>query len=153
MYAFVPYLNLNTRPPPSNMLLAHVVSILQGGCFFGALLSAPLSERIGRRKALIVRSLPLTVFCLFTPSQVVSIAFLVGGTGRFFSPQLCRRLDSTIGCSPGYGLERVVVHLWWPLRIWLGRWRYGTRLASSPPQSPGLTRLTSPCLVPLMSQK
>jgi MFS family permease len=36
--------------------LAHVVSILQGGCFFGALLGAPLSERIGRRKALIVRS-------------------------------------------------------------------------------------------------
>lgn len=34
--------------------LAYVVSVLQGGCFFGALLGAPLSEWIGRRKSLLV---------------------------------------------------------------------------------------------------
>ncbi|KAF8514837.1 putative high-affinity glucose transporter of the major facilitator superfamily [Hysterangium stoloniferum] len=53
-------------------ITSHVVSILQGGCFFGALLAAPLSEKIGRKGALLV----------------VSIVFLVGasvqvaGTGK-----------------------------------------------------------------------
>ena len=66
----------------SNYPSAHVVSILLGGCFFGALLGAPLSEWIGRRRALLV------CMAIVGPSevltyrpQVVSVIFLIGAAG------------------------------------------------------------------------
>ncbi|KAF8592722.1 hypothetical protein K439DRAFT_32125 [Ramaria rubella] len=66
-------------PSDLTSVTAHVVSILQGGCFFGALLGAPLSEWIGRRKALLVVSI---VFLAGAALQVAgrgNISFIYGG--------------------------------------------------------------------------
>jgi MFS family permease len=46
----------STNVKKSNEVSSNVVSVLQGGAFFGALLSAPISARIGRKWTLIAFS-------------------------------------------------------------------------------------------------
>ncbi|OGM39857.1 putative sugar transporter [Aspergillus bombycis] len=49
---------------------ANIVSLLQAGCFFGSLISAPLSDRLGRKLALALAGL---TFCVGTTMQVASL--------------------------------------------------------------------------------
>ncbi|GAB1206358.1 hypothetical protein APSETT445_005043 [Aspergillus pseudonomiae] len=49
---------------------ANIVSLLQAGCFFGSLISAPLSDRFGRKLALALAGL---IFCVGTAMQVASL--------------------------------------------------------------------------------
>ncbi|KAB8261836.1 general substrate transporter [Aspergillus pseudonomiae] len=49
---------------------ANIVSLLQAGCFFGSLISAPLSDRFGRKLALALAGL---TFCVGTAMQVASL--------------------------------------------------------------------------------
>lgn len=64
-------------------ITSHVVSILQGGCFFGALLAAPLSEATGRRGALLVVSLIFLVGAAVQVAGIGKLAYIYGG--RFLS--------------------------------------------------------------------
>ena len=41
----------------ANNVSSNIVSVFQGGCFFGALLVLPLSDRFGRRIPLVVSSI------------------------------------------------------------------------------------------------
>ncbi|KAF8530913.1 putative high-affinity glucose transporter of the major facilitator superfamily [Gautieria morchelliformis] len=70
-------------PSEVTAVTSHVVSILQGGCFFGALLGAPLSERIGRRKALIVVSIIFLIGAAVQVAGIHKLSFIYGG--RFVS--------------------------------------------------------------------
>jgi MFS family permease len=48
----------NGKPVPNlASLQGYIVSILQGGAFFGALFGAPIEDRLGRKKALFVGSI------------------------------------------------------------------------------------------------
>lgn len=55
---------LNVSSKARDTLQGNIVSTFQAGCFFGALLTFPLAEKIGRKKAIMFSSL----------------VFLVGGT-------------------------------------------------------------------------
>ncbi|KAF2171325.1 hypothetical protein M409DRAFT_18440 [Zasmidium cellare ATCC 36951] len=48
---------------------ANIVSLLQAGCFFGALAAAPLGDKLGRRPALMIAGV---VFCIGSLMQTVS---------------------------------------------------------------------------------
>lgn len=48
---------------------ANIVSLLQAGCFFGALAAAPIGDKLGRRPALIIAGV---VFCVGSLMQTVS---------------------------------------------------------------------------------
>jgi MFS family permease len=48
---------------------ANIVSLLQAGCFFGSLISAPLSDHYGRKLALALAGL---AFCVGSAIQVAS---------------------------------------------------------------------------------
>lgn len=48
---------------------ANIVSLLQAGCFFGALAAAPLGDKLGRRPALMIAGV---VFCVGSLMQTVS---------------------------------------------------------------------------------
>jgi len=45
------------NPNQLNAISSNIVSIFQGGCFFGALFALPLSERFGRRKPILASAL------------------------------------------------------------------------------------------------
>ncbi|GMF73110.1 unnamed protein product [Aspergillus oryzae] len=49
---------------------ANIVSLLQAGCFFGSLISAPLSDRFGRKLALGLAGL---IFCVGSTLQVATL--------------------------------------------------------------------------------
>ncbi|KAB8269767.1 general substrate transporter [Aspergillus minisclerotigenes] len=49
---------------------ANIVSLLQAGCFFGSLISAPLSDRFGRKLALGLAGL---IFCVGSTMQVATL--------------------------------------------------------------------------------
>jgi MFS family permease len=51
--------NLSTAA--ANNISSNIVSVFQGGCFFGALLALPISDRYGRRLSLIISSIVFTV--------------------------------------------------------------------------------------------
>ncbi|EIN08656.1 general substrate transporter [Punctularia strigosozonata HHB-11173 SS5] len=55
-----------TNTKKANDVSSNVVSVLQAGAFFGALSSAPLSSRIGRRLTLVAYSLVFTVGAILT---------------------------------------------------------------------------------------
>lgn len=52
-----------------NSFAANIVSLLQAGCFFGALAAAPLGDKLGRRPALMIAGV---VFCVGSLMQTVS---------------------------------------------------------------------------------
>ena len=52
-----------------NAITSNVVSVLQAGAFFGALGSAPISARIGRRYTLIIFSVIFSVGAVRPPSS------------------------------------------------------------------------------------
>lgn len=66
------------RPILTPAQQAEIVSILSAGTFFGALLAAPMADRIGRRKSLMVA---IAVFSLGVALQTASmgIPLFVGG--------------------------------------------------------------------------
>ncbi|KIJ37450.1 hypothetical protein M422DRAFT_781797 [Sphaerobolus stellatus SS14] len=74
---------LNLPPQKLTNITAHVVSILQGGCFFGALMAAPLSEKIGRRGALLIVSLVFLIGAAIQVGTTSELSFIYGG--RFLS--------------------------------------------------------------------
>jgi SP family sugar:H+ symporter-like MFS transporter len=59
---------------------SEIVSILSAGTFFGALLAAPLADRIGRRKSLMVA---VAVFSFGVASQTASMAIPLFTAGRY----------------------------------------------------------------------
>ncbi|KAJ7736579.1 general substrate transporter [Mycena maculata] len=58
--------NGTTNVAKSNAISSNVVSVLQAGAFFGALWSAPMSARIGRRLTLLVFSVIFVVGAILT---------------------------------------------------------------------------------------
>ena len=67
-------------------LTANIVSTLQAGCFFGALLASPLADRLGRRMALLISAVIVTIGCVFQAAgsgklAVMYIGRLVAGFG------------------------------------------------------------------------
>lgn len=80
---------------------ANIVSLLQAGCFFGSLLSAPLSDKAGRRLALAIGDV------LFIAGSVMQTAALgnqsvmfagrfVGGLVGWTPPPIpCLKLSNT----------------------------------------------------------
>ncbi|KAL9621077.1 MAG: hypothetical protein Q9160_004462 [Pyrenula sp. 1 TL-2023] len=44
------------KPVPQANLAANIVSVLQAGCFLGALLASPLADKLGRRPSLMIAS-------------------------------------------------------------------------------------------------
>ncbi|KAE8366654.1 general substrate transporter [Aspergillus caelatus] len=66
-----------------DVFAANIVSLLQAGCFFGSLVSAPLSDRFGRKLSLGLAGL---IFCVGSTMQVVSLGREdVMFAGRFVS--------------------------------------------------------------------
>ncbi|KAE8419692.1 general substrate transporter [Aspergillus pseudocaelatus] len=66
-----------------DVFAANIVSLLQAGCFFGSLISAPLSDRFGRKLSLGLAGL---IFCVGSTMQVVSLGREdVMFAGRFVS--------------------------------------------------------------------
>ncbi|EPE24459.1 MFS general substrate transporter [Glarea lozoyensis ATCC 20868] len=61
---------------------AQVVAILSAGTFFGALLAAPLGDKLGRRISLIIA---VAIFSLGVLLQTVAMALPVLVSGRFFA--------------------------------------------------------------------
>jgi SP family sugar:H+ symporter-like MFS transporter len=61
---------------------SEIVSILSAGTFFGALLAAPIADRLGRRLALIVSSF---VFIFGVILQTASTEIPMFVAGRFFA--------------------------------------------------------------------
>ena len=57
MKAFQHSFNLNPKSPNFSNLQGNIVSVLQAGCFFGALSSFYISDTFGRKKALIIADL------------------------------------------------------------------------------------------------
>jgi MFS family permease len=89
----------------TNEVSSNVVSVLQAGAFFGALGSAPISNRIGRRWTLIVFSLifslgavsffiVITVVALLTLAQILTT---VAGGSRGLSYIYAGRVISGLG--------------------------------------------------------
>lgn len=61
---------------------AEIVSILSAGTFFGALLAAPIADKIGRRKSLMVA---VAVFSVGVAMQTGSMAIPLFTGGRYAS--------------------------------------------------------------------
>ncbi|KFZ14482.1 hypothetical protein V502_06080 [Pseudogymnoascus sp. VKM F-4520 (FW-2644)] len=61
---------------------SEIVSILSAGTFFGALLAAPVGDRIGRRKSLM---LAVVVFTFGVAMQTASTTIRLFAAGRFFA--------------------------------------------------------------------
>jgi MFS family permease len=61
---------------------SEIVSILSAGTFFGALLAAPIADRLGRRLALIVSSI-VFIFGVILQTAATEIPLFVAG--RFFA--------------------------------------------------------------------
>lgn len=59
---------------------SEIVSILSAGTFFGALLAAPIGDRIGRRKALMVAVL---IFSFGVAMQTASTTIRLFAAGRY----------------------------------------------------------------------
>ena len=70
-----------------------IVSILSAGTFFGALLSAPLADGIGRRLAMIFNT---GVFTVGVIMQVASTSIPLFVAGRFFAGLGVGLLSATI---------------------------------------------------------
>lgn len=64
---------------------AQVVSILSAGTFFGALLAAPLGDRLGRRRSLIIA---VGIFCFGVLFQTIAMALPMLIAGRHVVPPL-----------------------------------------------------------------
>jgi MFS family permease len=77
--SFVRDFGLSGSPTYVANTQGNVVSILQGGCFFGALLGAPLTTRIGRKLALQIECAVFLVGAVIQTSASTSLPqFYVG---------------------------------------------------------------------------
>ncbi|KAL5312883.1 hypothetical protein ACEPPN_019309 [Leptodophora sp. 'Broadleaf-Isolate-01'] len=76
----------NAKKTTLNAFSANIVSLLQAGCFFGALAAAPLGDKFGRKITLILTGI---IFCIGSIMQVASMGNIavmfvgraVGGLG------------------------------------------------------------------------
>jgi SP family sugar:H+ symporter-like MFS transporter len=88
------YINpVDGLPDVSTAEQALIVSILSAGTFFGALLSAPAADYLGRRWAMIFNSV---VFAFGVILQTASTAIPMFSTGRFFAGLGVGLLSATI---------------------------------------------------------
>ncbi|KAG0651721.1 putative glucose transporter rco-3 [Hyphodiscus hymeniophilus] len=76
------YLDANGHPNVSPAQQSQIVSILSAGTFFGALLAAPLGDRLGRRLSLII-SVGIFSFGVLLQTCAMNIPLLIAG--RFFA--------------------------------------------------------------------
>ncbi|KAL1605005.1 hypothetical protein SLS60_004548 [Paraconiothyrium brasiliense] len=89
MDAFQHSFNLNNKSPDFANLQGNIVSVLQAGCFFGALSSFYISDTFGRKKALIIAdiiflvgSLVQTLCAIHTASLAqLYVGRVIGGFG------------------------------------------------------------------------
>ncbi|KAF2213005.1 hypothetical protein CERZMDRAFT_40220 [Cercospora zeae-maydis SCOH1-5] len=72
---------LHTSTSHENNFAANVVSLLQAGCFFGALLAAPIGDRTGRRWALIIAGIVFNAGSLMQTVSHGNVAAMF--VGRF----------------------------------------------------------------------
>ena len=88
---------INPTPKPHLDITAsqssEIVSILSAGTFFGALLAAPIADRLGRRLALIVSSV-VFIFGVVLQTAATEIPLFVAGSTypnvwRGNPPQIC----------------------------------------------------------------
>ncbi|KAJ5037352.1 uncharacterized protein L3040_007528 [Drepanopeziza brunnea f. sp. 'multigermtubi'] len=68
----------NVSPAQSSV----IVAILSAGTFFGALLAAPMGDKLGRRISLIIA---VAIFAIGTLLQTVALAIMLLVWGRFFA--------------------------------------------------------------------
>lgn len=64
---------------------SEIVSILSAGTFFGALLAAPIADRIGRRKSLMVA---IVVFSFGVALQTAAMSIRLFAAGRYILGRL-----------------------------------------------------------------
>lgn len=60
-------------------LQANIVSTLQCGCFAGALIASYVADRLGRRKALLIAAVVVTIGCIFQAAADGHIALMYVG--------------------------------------------------------------------------
>jgi MFS family permease len=71
---------------------ANIVSLLQAGCFFGALAVAPLGDKFGRKSSLFVAGI---LFCIGSLMQTVSFGHVWAMfLGRAIGGLVCLRVQS-----------------------------------------------------------
>lgn len=70
----------NGMPAITPTQSSEIVSILSAGTFFGALFAAPLGDRIGRRKSLMIA---VVVFAFGVSLQVASTTIRLFAAGRY----------------------------------------------------------------------
>lgn len=88
------YINPKDHLPDVNASqTSQIVSILSAGTFFGALLSAPIADRVGRRWGLIIDT---AVFSFGVILQTISTAIPMFVAGRFFAGLGVGLLSATI---------------------------------------------------------
>ena len=63
-------------------LLSQIVAILSAGTFFGALLAAPMGDRIGRRISLIIS---VAIFCIGVALQTAAMQIPMLIAGRYIA--------------------------------------------------------------------
>ena len=91
----------------TNDVSSNVVSVLQAGAFFGALGSAPISNRIGRRWTLVIFSL------IFTLGAVSNLCC---NNHRYVAHMYTDTYDS------GWRKSRLALHIRWPCYIRSRNW-------------------------------
>lgn len=110
--------NPNVSPAQSSV----IVAILSAGTFFGALLAAPMGDRLGRRISLIIA---VAIFSFGVLLQTIAMAITLLVLGRYVLPLAPRSTDlymvinSTVDSSPAsawalYLFLSLYTNLKWP---------------------------------------
>ena len=75
---------LNLSDKAKANLSANIVSTLQAGCFVGALAASPISDKFGRKPALLIAAVVATIGAIMQTSASGHLAAMY--VGRYVSP-------------------------------------------------------------------